>query len=62
MTSGDLTFDLAYKMTEVIFLPHDFYALLNVTYRVPLCGTGVELGGIHSPVPALQFDGGFPPE
>ena len=56
MTSGDLTFDLTKKVTEVIFLIFD--ALSNAAYPVSLRGPGAELeGGVfkHPPPPSRAW-------
>ena len=49
MTSGDLTFDLALKMTKGFVMIFD--ALSNAAYRVSLRGPGAEIegGSLNSP-------------
>ena len=61
MTSGDLTFDLTKKVTEVI--SSFFDALSNAAYPVSLRGPGAELeGGVfkHPPPPAGRGNPGAP--
>ena len=54
MTSGDLTFDLTKKLTEVISSLF-FYALSNAAFRVSLRGPGAELqGGVFKHPPPQQ--------
>ena len=48
MTSGDLAFDLTYKINEVV--SSLLFILPSVVYRMPLRGPGAELeGAINSP-------------